>query len=107
MNQYTKYGEGFYILDGPRHFKGHTTPAGNPLACPGQPCLAFKREGDPIGLNLDPADVLGVLVDHLEGTPAGVQLAAALETLVSAPVDPSPEPTKRKAGRPKSEPVAA
>jgi hypothetical protein len=60
-----KHGEGFYSITR-IHSAGHRTPGGQMLAGTDTIIFPFQRPGDMAGYNLDPRDVLSVLVMHLE-----------------------------------------
>ncbi len=85
MNLYEKHGEAFYRITGPLHYSGHKNKSGQTLVCPGNPIFGFKREGDLPGCNLDPVDVLCVLEDHLQDTPAAAHIAAAIKSFAASP----------------------
>lgn len=109
-----KLGEGFYAISR-IHAAGHRTPGGQILAGPDCIQFPFRRPGDPAGYNLDPADVITVLREHLLGSnPAaaaklqeaaellGAPAAAAATPAVDPLVGPDfPAAAVRRSGRPR------
>jgi hypothetical protein len=118
MPTITKYGDDFYALER-LHCSGHRDKDGRILAGPGALVFAFQREDDPPHMNVNPADVLEVLHEHLMGTPAGAHIANAMAALAddrsaaapderSAGVTPAGGATSEKRShKKKSQPAAA
>src|SRR6187551_700479 len=80
MPTITKHAPGFYSLDR-LHCTGYRDKDGRILVGPASLVFAFRRPTDMEGHNIDPVDILNILVDYLDGHPASGHLEDAAAML--------------------------